>query len=360
MLKAFGVAHKTYLFLCYTHQMTQFLEPHANALRARGAKVSFLLMDRDLAASRNGIKDLPRVFFYVLRCLYQTRPAMLITITPKAGFVSALTRLLSPKIKRIHWFTGQVWCLDEGLRFHIKRLPDLITAQLIPRILCDSHPQRQYLLQNGFEFASSRIQVIGAGSICGVKDSFLSTLHPGQRLRKRFGIVGRINKDKGIGWLIDHKDQILSALPDIEIIFFGSVDDDSFTTEFEDFVRSTTQVKFMGQCSDPHFIYSSFDVLLNLSFREGFSNVMIEAQAFGLPVITRNIYAVASSFEEGITGFAFETVKDLIEHIEHFTKGGPDKEISNLCQDFVRNRFMQSKVLDQICTFYEDAADVPA
>lgn len=339
--------------------MTQFLGHHADVLKARGADVHFFLLDQDLGASRSGIRDIPRIFFKILRVLYRIRPDMVITITPKAGLLSAMTRLFSPRIKRIHWFTGQVWCLDQGLRFHIKRMPDLITASLIPQILCDSHPQRQYLLENGFKFADSKIRVIGSGSICGVKDSYLDTAPRHQAGRGRFGIVGRINRDKGIGWLIDHKDQILGALPDIEIIFFGSVDEASFETEFADFVKSTTQVTMMGECSDQDVIYNSFDVLLNLSFREGFSNVMIEAQAFGLPVITRDIYAITSSFEDGITGFAFDTVDDLIAHMEQLIKHRPQEDIGISCQEFVRSRFKRSDVLEQICTFYEDAANGP-
>lgn len=336
--------------------MAHFLGNHAEELRARGSTARFLLLDRDLHASRSGFIDLPRIFFQVLVHLLLFRPDVLITITPKAGFISALTRFMSRKTKRIHWFTGQVWCLDRGLRFHIKRLPDLVIARLIPRILCDSHPQREFLLKNGFDFAVEKIRVIGYGSICGVNDNFFDSPPSRQNPRQRFGVVGRINRDKGIGWLIEHSSRIFSTLPDIEIIFHGSIDEEEFVDEFDDFVASNSNVTMLGECSDQFAIYSSFDVLLCLSFREGFSNVLIEAQAFGIPVITRDIYAVSSSYQRGITGFSFVSVEELLLHMGHFTRKGPHNDIGELCQDFVRHRFKRSAVLNQVSSYYEGVA----
>lgn len=354
-LKHLFMGNKKYLFLCFEHQMQHFLSSHSDELRSRDVSTEFLLLDKDLNSSRAGLLDIPIVLIKFLKYLMKNKPAYIISITPKGGLMSVLSKIIFLNTKRIHWFTGQVWCLDKGLKFYIKRLPDIITAYLVDRIFCDSHPQKKFIIENGFNFSKEKIYVNGSGSICGVEDDLFN--YPLRNIDQpiTFGIVGRINRDKGIGWLIENYDYLLEKFPSISIVFYGEVDESGFYEEFFNFVNKNKSVRYMGNETDKSRIYLSFDILISFSYREGFSNVMIEAQAFGCPVISRDIYAIHSSLIQGKTGFLFSNLSQLSEVINNFVTGNFMPNINHECRNFAKENFKRSIVVAAICDGYKES-----
>jgi len=341
-----------FLFLCYSHQREHFLQFHADELELRGATTEFLLLDQHLNASRAGFLDIPRLLIHLVCMLCRTKPSHIISITPKAGLLSSLSRV-GFQCRRVHWFTGQVWCLDTGASRFYKRLPDWVTAVFASQIFCDSNCQRRYLLNNGFRLFRSKINVHRNGSICGVAEHLLTEPVRRRGPIRRVGVVGRINREKGIGWLIDIFRALRDGFPDLRLVFFGFVDKDDFRSEFESFVDLNEGVKYAGNHVDKLDIFTSFDVLLNASYREGFSNVLIEAQAVGCPVICRDIYGVHDSFVNGVTGYMFSDVEDLKRTLLPFWANGFDEVIHAECRSFVERRFKRTDVVREICNGYE-------
>jgi len=76
----------------------------------------------------------------------------------------------------------------------------------------------------------------------------------------------------------------------------------------------------VGYLEDPSMVYRAADAFVFASREEGFGNVLLEAMAFGLPVVSRRLPGVTDSFvEHGRTGFLFDTseeycaaVRDLV------------------------------------------------
>ena len=48
-------------------------------------------------------------FFSLLYFFLKNKPYLTISLTPKAGFLTALASFIASVSYRIHWFTGQLW-----------------------------------------------------------------------------------------------------------------------------------------------------------------------------------------------------------------------------------------------------------
>lgn len=62
-------------------------------------------------------------------------------------------------------------------------------------------------------------------------------------------------------------------------------------------------VQFLGARKDILAIYSAADLVLQTSAQEGTPNVLIEAQACGIPVVTTPAFGAAEAVHDGVTGF---------------------------------------------------------
>lgn len=114
--------------------------------------------------------------------------------------------------------------------------------------------------------------------------------------REKLGLNGRVMIYAG--WLIKRKRldivvEVAARIPDLTTIIVG---DGPERAALEQFVADNglqNRVLFLGQ-KEPQELppyYSAADVLLLPSDREGWANVLLEAQACGTPVVTRDVGA---------------------------------------------------------------------
>ena len=114
----------------------------------------------------NLIIDL-NTFIILLYFLIKTKPYLTISISPKAGFITALSSFITRVSYRIHWFTGQLWVTKKGFsRFFYKTL-DRIVFNLSHHVLIDSHSQKKFLISNNI-ISKNKSTVLLHGSVGGV------------------------------------------------------------------------------------------------------------------------------------------------------------------------------------------------
>lgn len=349
---------QSFLFVCYKHQYDHFLKSHIDAINCLPEyNADFILCDIDMSLSRSGFFDMLYGIRIITAQLKTKKYKNVISITPKAGLLTCISSFFT-KVNQIHWFTGQVWANNTGILKIIKRLPDLIISKFAIRLLCDSHPQKNYLLHNGFISFENKFSVPGAGSICGIDDNIFFAIPErsnksfSKDVETRFGIVGRINKDKGVLWLLE----AIKDIPDkyrYKFIFIGNIDGDKdFKKSFLESVNNNSNIDYLGEIFNKKEIYSSFDVLLCCSFREGFSNTIIESQAFYKPVIVRDIYGVKSSFIENKTGLIFSNQQNFIENLHFFSAYKNQLKFGKDGFKFVEKNFRRSKVINNCLKLY--------
>lgn len=351
------------LFLCYTHQRDYFLAAHAEYINNHDGEAHFLILDEGDEGSSKARKSLVTIPFDLMKLRHAVRsvkPDIVISITPKAGLIAAIHGLLfNATTAHVHWFTGQVWCNFVGLKRWLYKSIDIFISLRSSQTFVDGLGQRDFLLSCGFN--KEKLIVNGEGSISGVEDSFFSATRsrknkiPKERLR--IGVVGRICPDKGIQYILDNFSRSILDETGSVLHFFGEFDNcaDEVISKFDERVKYGDFI-FHGSMHET-VIYSNIDILLLASYREGFSNVILEAQAFGVPVLSRNIYAVTTSFVNTKSGFLFDEVEELVGYIHILNDESVRETMGDYGKRFAEKNFKRSFVVKLICDAYRNVIE---
>ena len=207
--------------------LDSFLKDHINNLVKSGYKVYLIsnFEEKKIAKSKSNLFfinlnlsrkiSVIRDIYCLLKLVFllnSIRPQMVVSISPKAGLLSAVAGFLTNIKIRLHIFTGQVWSNKKNILFKNLLLNlDKLISYLSTNILVDSFPQRKFLIKNNV-INSKKSKVILNGSMCGVDTQlFKKNTYVNKKLRKKLNIgknsivisyIGRINKEKGIKSLL--------------------------------------------------------------------------------------------------------------------------------------------------------------
>jgi len=105
--------------------------------------------------------------------------------------------------------------------------------------------------------------------------------------------VGRLEPQKGIDVLAQHAEKLLSQLPDHHLVLIG---DGSLRQPLETVAQQqslTGRIHCLGKRNDVRAWMARSELLLLPSRFEGMPNVILEAMAEGLPVVTTRVEGVA-------------------------------------------------------------------
>lgn len=242
----------------------------------------------------------------MIRLVRSLSPQVMLTVTPKAGLLGALSAWLNRIPVRVHIFTGQVWATRTGLvRVALKAL-DRLVAAISTAPLADSQSQIDFLESEGIA-PKRRIRCIHQGSISGVDSQRFSpsalNLFPVRQQHDvpqgdiLFVFVGRLTRDKGIGELLQAFEQVNNQFATCSLLVVGPDED-----KIEQSVALHPKIRFVGKTSQPEAYMAAADVFVLPSYREGFGTVVIEAAACGTPTVATNIYGLSDAVVDGETG----------------------------------------------------------
>lgn len=237
---------------------------------------------------------------------------------------------------RIRIFTGQIWCNMTGFKRQIFKIIDRLTVRLNTHILADGKPQMEYLIEQGI-VKREKIRVLGNGSICGVDASkFNPNIEERREVRKELGyadndvvytFLGRLRKEKGIREILSAFNKLVVECPQARLILFGR-DEDNCTSWLKEFpnINDGSKVNIYGYTNQPYRMLQAGDVYMLPSYREGFGMSVLEASCMKLPVICSDIYGMADTFVDGVTGLKCK-VRDDETLYECMKKMYGDKEL---------------------------------
>lgn len=250
--------------------------------------------------------SLVRLWFLLMRL----RPDVVEFSTPKAGLLGMLAAVLAGVPRRIYILRGLKLESASGVRQRILLAAERMAAVCAQTVVCVSPSLRSKALALGLAPAH-KLQMLGSGSSKGVD---IEHFHPGASdVCRRFGIpwdaavvgfVGRFTRDKGIPALVEAFDHILTGMPEAYLLMVGWFDesDDALDPEMHDRITSHPHIICTGFVEDTASYYRAMDLLILPTEREGFPNVVLEASATGIPVITTLSTGARDSVVDGETG----------------------------------------------------------
>jgi glycosyltransferase involved in cell wall biosynthesis len=226
--------------------------------------------------------------------LYRLKPKMTEFSTPKAGLLGTIAGMLCGVPARVYFLRGLKLETCTGVKRRILRVAERLAAACSHVVLCNSDSLRNQALALGVA-SESKLRLLGSGSSNGVD---VERFHPGPcGLRERLGLppvvpvvgfVGRLTRDKGLPELIEAFDAILAAEPDAHLLLVGWFDaaEDALGDDLRSRIKKHPRIHLTGFVADTAPYYRVMDVMVLPTWREGFPNVVLEAAATGIPVVT--------------------------------------------------------------------------
>ena len=136
----------------------------------------------------------------------------------------------------------------------------------------------------------------------------------------RFLFIGRIMKEKGIEEYLEAAKYISNKYSNVEFQILGPFEEEKYKEVILNLNNS--KIKYLGISEDVRDQIKEVDCIINPTYHEGMSNVLLEGAAMGKPLIATNIPGCKEIVEDGVNGYLFEpkNTQKLIEKIEQFLK----------------------------------------
>lgn len=120
--------------------------------------------------------------------------------------------------------------------------------------------------------------------------------------------VGVLDENKNQLFTLECVKALKEHIPEIRCLLIGDGDTMSELTNWTNSNDLTDHVIFTGHLnrSDCHYLMSKSDVLVLTSHSEAFPIVVLEAQAFSIPVVAFDVGGVSDIIKNGVTGYLIE------------------------------------------------------
>jgi glycosyltransferase involved in cell wall biosynthesis len=361
------------ILLGVTHPQTCLvLGARLRALRKAGFEVLLVSSPGELldaTAAREGVKRIAipmqreisplsdvLSFFRLWLLLVRRRPDMVEFSTPKAGLLGSIAALLCAVPRRVYMLRGLKCETATGLKRKLLFAAERLTSACAHVVLCNSESLRRQAISLGLAPAQ-KLRLLGEGSSNGVD---INRFSPGPSdVREKLGIppeakvvgfVGRLTTDKGLPELLIAFDTVLRTEPSARLLLVGWFDaaEDALSRDLRTHVLRHPRIDCTGFVSDTAPYYRAMDVLVLPSWREGFPNVVLEAAASGVPVVTTECTGARDSVVSEVTGLLIppgypEAISEAVLKI----MGNPErqKRMRQAARAWIIEHYVESRVV---------------
>ena len=265
--------------------------------------------------------DIITIYRLVL-LLRKIKPHIVHTHTSKAGLIGMISAFLARCPIRIHSVPGLQMMESKGLRRLILNLSERLTYFLSDVVCPNSKSLKEYILDHKM-CSSEKIRIIGCGSSSGVNlDKYcmhLKKTSTRKSIRERFCVddngivlafVGRISKEKGIHELVESFVNLSKRYANLYLLLIGKYDDigeydtinDGIDNDTKNILNNNARLNITGWVEDVENYLAASDIVVHPSYREGFSNALLQAGSMGLPSVTTNVSGCIDVIKDGETG----------------------------------------------------------
>lgn len=329
----------------------------------------------DMVRNISVLKDL-KALWQLYWFFKKEKPDIVHTHTPKAGLLGMIASKIAGVPHRLHTVGGIPQIEFSGWRKKILDITEKVTYRLAHKVYPNSLGLKQIILEMKY-CRDSKLKVLANGSSNGVNIDFFKPNFAINNIdeyksicRKKYNLdendivflyVGRIAKDKGINELIDAFGKLNREQSNtIKLILIGPFEKDHgiLDNKTKRMLEENENIKVLGRFDDVRPFYLISDVFVFPTYREGFPNVVLEAQSMGLPCIVTNINGCNEIIKNGYNGLII-SVKNSEDLYIAMRKLAFDKEYrldlssksrKNIIDNY-RREIVWNALLDEYNTF---------
>lgn len=222
---------------------------------------------------------------------------------------------------------------------------------------------RQYNCADAFLVLSSNIKsTLISWGICKpillystkVENSLIDNYDIGERYRrtiKTITYLARVTKEKGIYIALDTFKLLLDKYPRLKFRIVGNGDDFNQAKQYAKDIN-IYNIVFTGALSGENLIneFKNADLYLFTSYHEGMPTSVLEAMAFGLPIVTRPVGGLVDFFTSDM-GRMIDSFKaqDFVVAIEEYINNIDLYNATSIYNHvYAKNNFLASSVAEKI------------
>jgi glycosyltransferase involved in cell wall biosynthesis len=248
--------------------------------------------------------------------LRQENPYFVHSHTPKAGIIGMLAAYIARVPVRMHTVAGLPLMEATGFKRILLNLVERITYFCATNVYTNSKGLENFINENNF-CDKSKLKTLGSGSSNGIDTAYFNpeevTETQKANLKKElniettdfvFSFVGRLVGDKGINELIQAFVAVSKKHHSAKLILVGHTEPelDPLLPETLHSIELDENIIEVGFQKDIRPYLALTNVFTFPSYREGFPNVVLQANAMGIPCIVSNINGSNEIIIEGNNG----------------------------------------------------------
>jgi glycosyltransferase involved in cell wall biosynthesis len=357
-------------YLNQTHEIIAVSgeDHHLQAVRDReGVRTISVPMQRAIRPFQDVVS-----LYRLYRVFKKEKPAIVHSVSPKAGLLSMVAAYFAGVPIRMHLFTGLIFPTKTGLSHFLLLQMDRILCAFATHIYPEGNGVRSDLIRYGV--TKKPLHIIANGNITGVdtnsftipSDEAMQTTRSAMQIGPSdyvFLYVGRLVGDKGINELIAAftAPELQSKLVKLLIVGYLESKLDPLKLETIQAIETNEKIIFVGFQADVRPYYAAADCLILPSYREGFPNVLLQGGAMGLPSIVTNVNGSNEIITEGFNGTIIPVKnKDaIVAAMLDFTANGKISEVKKLeIRAHVSSNYSQQLVWSAVKEEYDRLVEV--
>ncbi len=303
--------------------------------------------------------------FRLIRALFRLHPDITEFSTPKAGLLGSLAALFCGVPHRIYALRGLRLETASGLTRGILCVAEKLAAACCHIVLCNSNSLREKTLALRVA-GQDKLRMLGHGTSNGVD---VRRFTPGATdLRSDLGIsanvpvigfVGRLTCDKGVPELVEAFDELLRTVPEAQLLLVGWYDksDDALPLNLRARIERHPNIILTGFVANTTPYYRAMDLMVLPTHREGFPNVVLEASATCIPVITTLVTGSRDAVLAEVTGLLVpagcpEAITEAMLRL--IRDAGLRRRMGAAGRDWVMQHFQHTQVQAHAMALYSD------
>ncbi len=306
--------------------------------REEGAHVHTLRLGRRITP----IRDVQNLIG-LIALLRRLRPSVVHGHTPKAGLLASIAGFIADVPVRVYSLRGLPLETAKGSKLRLLTATERVACACSGDVIAVSHSLMREALARGL-CPPSKMRVLCSGSSGGVDAVRFDRTRLGpatlSSLRSQLGIlpeapivgfVGRLTKDKGLVRLMEAWATLRVRVPDARLLIVGSEDGtDPLPHDCLEAIKVDPRVCRVPFTESIEPLYGLMDVLVLLSEREGFPNVVLEAAAMCVPAVVLRATGSMDAVVDGKTGRIVdrEDRSGLVEALAGYLEN-PDLRVSH-------------------------------